>query len=89
MIFQTRSMVAMQEIQPQMKALQKQYSSRDMETQQKLQAEMKKFVPKHGASNGQHVAVASSNASFDCLIPSNLADTSVENRFVPMVTTWE
>ncbi|VDG20904.1 membrane protein insertase YidC [Lactiplantibacillus mudanjiangensis] len=48
MIFQTRSMLAMQEIQPQMKALQKQYSSRDMETQQKLQAEMKKLYSKHG-----------------------------------------
>jgi len=48
MIFQTRSMVAMQEVQPQMKALQKQYSSRDMETQQKLQAEMKKLYAKHG-----------------------------------------
>lgn len=41
------------------------------------------------SSNGQHVAVARSNASFDCLIPSNLADSSVENGFVLMVTTWE
>ncbi|MFC6181396.1 membrane protein insertase YidC [Lactiplantibacillus daowaiensis] len=48
MIFQTRNMLAMQEIQPQMKALQKQYSSRDMETQQKLQAEMKKLYSKYG-----------------------------------------
>lgn len=48
MIFQTRSMVAMQEIQPQMKALQKQYSSRDMETQQKLQSEMKKLYSQYG-----------------------------------------
>ncbi|MEE6691879.1 membrane protein insertase YidC [Lactiplantibacillus plantarum] len=48
MIFQTRNMVAMQEVQPQMKALQKKYSSRDMETQQKLQAEMKKLYAKHG-----------------------------------------
>ncbi|KRO28591.1 membrane protein oxaa 1 [Lactiplantibacillus fabifermentans DSM 21115] len=47
MVFQTRNMVAMQEIQPEMKAIQKQYSSRDMETQQKLQAEMKKLYAKH------------------------------------------
>ncbi|CAM3112985.1 membrane protein insertase YidC [Lactiplantibacillus plajomi] len=48
MIFQTRNMVAMQEIQPQLKAIQKKYSSRDMETQQKLQAEMKQLYAKHG-----------------------------------------
>ncbi|WP_338208659.1 membrane protein insertase YidC [Lactiplantibacillus paraxiangfangensis] len=48
MIFQTRNMVAMQEIQPQLKAIQKKYSSRDVETQQKLQAEMKQLYAKHG-----------------------------------------
>lgn len=48
MIFQTRNMVAMQEIQPQMKLIQKKYSSKDMETQQKMQAEMKQLYAQHG-----------------------------------------
>lgn len=48
MIFQTRSMRKTQEIQPQVKALQKKYSSKDRETVQKLQAEQQKLYSEAG-----------------------------------------
>lgn len=48
MIFQTRSMRKTQEVQPQLKALQKKYSSRDRETMQKLQAEQQKLYSEAG-----------------------------------------
>ncbi|MDU6522406.1 MAG: YidC/Oxa1 family membrane protein insertase, partial [Enterococcus sp.] len=43
MHFQTKSMRKTQELQPQIKALQQKYATRDQETQQKLQAETKKL----------------------------------------------
>ncbi|PWG00528.1 YidC/Oxa1 family membrane protein insertase [Levilactobacillus bambusae] len=48
MIFQTRSMQKTQEIQPQLKALQKKYSSRDRETMAKLQEEQQKLYSESG-----------------------------------------
>ncbi|MGV0168402.1 YidC/Oxa1 family membrane protein insertase [Furfurilactobacillus sp. WILCCON 0119] len=48
MIYQTRSMRKMQEIQPQISALQKKYSSRDTATQQTLQAETRKLYAEVG-----------------------------------------
>ncbi|GEK28994.1 preprotein translocase subunit YidC [Furfurilactobacillus siliginis] len=48
MIYQTRSMRKMQEIQPQISALQKKYSSRDTATQQKLQEETRKLYAEVG-----------------------------------------
>ncbi|WP_283679596.1 membrane protein insertase YidC [Lentilactobacillus sp. Marseille-Q4993] len=48
MIYQTRSMRKTQEVQPQLQALQKKYSSRDTETMQKLQAEQKKLYAEAG-----------------------------------------
>lgn len=48
MIFQTRSMRKTQEIQPQLKALQKKYSSRDRETMNKLQTEQRKLYSEAG-----------------------------------------
>jgi len=48
MIFQTRSMRKTQEVQPQLKALQKKYSSRDRETMAKLQSEQQKLYSEAG-----------------------------------------
>ncbi|GAK47496.1 preprotein translocase subunit YidC [Secundilactobacillus oryzae JCM 18671] len=50
MIFQTRSMRRTQEIQPQLKALQKKYSSRDTETMQKLREEQQKLYSEAGVN---------------------------------------
>ncbi|UQS87239.1 membrane protein insertase YidC [Nicoliella spurrieriana] len=50
MIFQTRSMKKTQEIQPQLKALQKKYSSRDTETMQKLREEQQKLYSEAGVN---------------------------------------
>ncbi|KRM12651.1 membrane protein insertase YidC [Paucilactobacillus suebicus] len=50
MVYQTRSMRKTQELQPKLKALQKKYSSRDMETVQKLQAEQKKLYSEAGVN---------------------------------------
>lgn len=48
MQYQMNSSRKMMDIQPQMKALQKKYSSRDIDTQQKLQAEMSKLYKDAG-----------------------------------------
>ncbi|KRN78265.1 YidC/Oxa1 family membrane protein insertase [Fructilactobacillus lindneri] len=48
MIYQTKSMKKTTEIQPQLKALQKKYSSRDTDTMMKLQAEQKKLYKEAG-----------------------------------------
>ncbi len=48
MIYQTRSMRRTQEIQPQLKALQKKYSSRDQETMAKLREEQQKLYSEAG-----------------------------------------
>lgn len=48
MVFQTRSMRKTQEIQPQLKALQKKYSSRDRATMQKMQTEQQKLYSEAG-----------------------------------------
>lgn len=50
MMYQTKSMRKTQEIQPQLKALQQKYSSRDTETMQKLQAEQKKLYAEAGVN---------------------------------------
>ncbi|KRK99647.1 preprotein translocase subunit YidC [Secundilactobacillus odoratitofui DSM 19909 = JCM 15043] len=50
MIFQTRSMRKTQEIQPQLKALQKKYSSRDQETMAKLREEQQKLYSEAGVN---------------------------------------
>lgn len=50
MHFQTKSMRKTQELQPKIKALQEKYSSRDQETQQKLQAETKKLYAENNVS---------------------------------------
>ena len=50
MIFQTRSMKKTQEIQPQLKALQKKYSSRDQETMAKLREEQQKLYSEAGVN---------------------------------------
>lgn len=50
MIFQTRSMRKTQEIQPQLKALQQKYSSKDTETMQKLQEEQRKLYAEAGVN---------------------------------------
>ena len=50
MIFQTRSMRRTQEVQPQLKALQKKYSSRDTETMQKLREEQQKLYSEAGVN---------------------------------------
>ncbi|MBW1604986.1 membrane protein insertase YidC [Lactobacillus sp. Sy-1] len=50
MIFQTRSMKKTQEIQPQLKALQKKYSSKDTETMQKLREEQQKLYSEAGVN---------------------------------------
>lgn len=47
---QLRSSRAMQEIQPEMKELQKKYSSKDQATQQKLQQETMALFQKHGVN---------------------------------------
>ncbi|KRK48534.1 membrane protein insertase YidC [Secundilactobacillus kimchicus] len=50
MIFQTRSMRRTQEIQPQLKALQKKYSSKDQETMAKLREEQQKLYSEAGVN---------------------------------------
>lgn len=50
MVFQTRSMRKTQEIQPQLKALQKKYSSRDQETMAKLREEQQKLYSEAGVN---------------------------------------
>ncbi|KZL37186.1 membrane protein insertase YidC [Secundilactobacillus collinoides] len=50
MIFQTRSMRKTQEIQPQLKALQKKYSSKDQETMAKLREEQQKLYSEAGVN---------------------------------------
>ncbi|KRM60660.1 stage III sporulation protein J [Paucilactobacillus vaccinostercus DSM 20634] len=50
MIYQTKSMRKTQELQPKLKALQKKYSSKDMETVQKMQAEQKKLYAEAGVN---------------------------------------
>lgn len=47
---QLKSSKAMQDIQPEIKKLQEKYSSRDQQTQQKLQAETMKLFQKHGVN---------------------------------------
>ena len=49
-IKQLKSSKAMQEIQPELKELQKKYSSKDQATQQKLQQETMALFQKHGAN---------------------------------------
>ena len=46
MIKQTKSSKAMQALQPEMKALQEKYSSKDQKTQQKLQQETMALISK-------------------------------------------
>lgn len=50
MIKQIKSSRAMQDIQPEMKELQKKYSSKDAKTQQKLQQETMALFQKHGVN---------------------------------------
>ncbi|MBM7712064.1 YidC/Oxa1 family membrane protein insertase [Enterococcus xiangfangensis] len=50
MHFQTKSMRKTQELQPKIKALQAKYSTRDQETQQKLQEETKKLYAENNVS---------------------------------------
>lgn len=50
MLKQIRSSKAMQALQPEMKALREKYSSKDMETQQKLQQETMALFQKHGVN---------------------------------------
>ncbi|GCF92390.1 membrane protein insertase YidC [Enterococcus florum] len=50
MHFQTKSMRKTQDLQPQIKALQQKYSSRDQETQAKLQAETKKLYAENNVN---------------------------------------
>ncbi|MFC6255259.1 membrane protein insertase YidC [Secundilactobacillus hailunensis] len=50
MVFQTRSMRKTQEIQPQLKALQQKYSSRDQETMAKLREEQQKLYSEAGVN---------------------------------------
>ncbi|ASS97836.1 MULTISPECIES: YidC family membrane integrase SpoIIIJ [Geobacillus] len=50
MIQQTRNAKAMQALQPEMEALRKKYSSKDAQTQQKLQQEMMLLFQKHGVN---------------------------------------
>lgn len=47
---QVKSSMAMQKLQPEIKELQKKYSSKDQETQQKLQKETMALFQKHGAN---------------------------------------
>lgn len=47
---QVRSTMAMQNIQPEIKALQQKYTSKDQETQQKLQQETMALFQKHGVN---------------------------------------
>src|SRR5690625_6254156 len=65
---QIRSSIAMQKIQPELQELQKKYSSKDANTQQKLQQETMALFQKHGANpladrkstrlNSSHVAIS-------------------------------
>lgn len=50
MHFQTKSMRKTQELQPKLKALQAQYSSKDIETQQKLKDETQKLYAENGVN---------------------------------------
>lgn len=50
MIYQTRSMKKTQEIQPELKKLQKKYSSKDTETMQKLRTEQQKLYSEAGVN---------------------------------------
>ncbi len=50
MIKQTKSSMAMQQIQPEIKALREKYSSKDQKTQQKLQQETMQLFQKHGVN---------------------------------------
>ncbi|WP_137596769.1 membrane protein insertase YidC [Paucilactobacillus kaifaensis] len=50
MIYQTRAMRKTQELQPKLKALQKKYSSKDMETVRKLQEEQRKLYSDAGVN---------------------------------------
>lgn len=50
MHFQTKSMRRMQEVQPQLKALQEKYSSKDPETMRLLQEEQQKLYKEHGVN---------------------------------------
>ena len=50
MIKQIRSTQAMQQVQPEIKALQEKYSSKDAKTQQKLQQETMALFQKHGVN---------------------------------------
>ena len=50
MYYQTKSMMRMQELAPELKKLQKKYSSRDRETMQKLQVEQQKLYKEAGVN---------------------------------------
>ncbi|TPR23197.1 membrane protein insertase YidC [Apilactobacillus timberlakei] len=50
MVYQTRSMKKTQEIQPELKKLQKKYSSKDTETMQKLRTEQQKLYAEAGVN---------------------------------------
>ncbi|TPR19278.1 membrane protein insertase YidC [Apilactobacillus timberlakei] len=50
MVYQTRSMKKTQEIQPELKKLQKKYSSKDTETMQKLRTEQQKLYSEAGVN---------------------------------------
>ncbi|MCF6410711.1 YidC family membrane integrase SpoIIIJ [Pseudalkalibacillus salsuginis] len=50
MIKQTKSSIAMQQVQPEIKALREKYSSKDQKTQQKLQQETMQLFQKHGVN---------------------------------------
>ena len=80
MFYQTKSMMKTQELAPQLKALQKKYSSKDRETMQQLQIEQQKL---YKGSGRQPVCVDAATVdtvtSHVGLVPSHLADGPIKD----------
>ena len=71
---QIKSSKAMQEIQPKLQEIQKKYSSKDANTQQKLQQEtMELFQEKWCKSTRRLFANYRTNADFNCDVPCDYA----------------
>lgn len=74
--WQSKSMLKQQEVAPEIQALQKKYASKDAETQQKLREETQKLYAEAGRQSSCGLFTTSgSNASVDCLVPSNLSNS--------------
>lgn len=90
MHFQTKSMRKTQELQPKLKALQQQYSSRDPETQSKLREEQQRLYAENGVNPyAGCLPLFSTNANLDGVMAIYFTCTRVETRAFLMVELRE